>query len=151
MKRLCCSHYIVLEPCLFFCTAETLWKRICKSTIDIEQHLLNNAMQDLGAIWNVPTKTKFCKVQSTWQHYGNLSSMFPQNLFCRQCCERVGLHGYYVVHPTSNHFNMTLKTQKLKDFKSWFLQENWRDFIISPLQGKAWLYSLYNNKHVHRS
>ena len=106
-------------------------------------------MQDLGVLWNVISKTKFCKVQSEWQHYGNLSSVvFPQNMFCRQCCER-GFNGYYIVHPTSNHFNTTFKHQRLKEFRSWFLQENWKDFVMSPLHGNAWLYSLCNKKRVH--
>ena len=141
----CFQILIITRLIYLFCTAETLWEYIHNSTIEDEQCLLNHGMQDLGVRWKETTKRKFCTMQSGWQHYGPLSSIiFPQSMFCRQCCKRGGLDGYYVVHPNSLHLNLTLKYRKLKGLKSWFLRDNWKDFISSSLEGKAWLYSIYN-------
>jgi len=142
----------MLVHCLSFHTAEKLWRHIHNSTIDIEQQLWNNAMQEFGVKWRVKNKEEFCQLQSGWQHDGTLSIIvFPQSKFCRHCCTRAGLEGYYVVHPGNAHLDTTRKHEVLKKLSSWFLQEDWRDVSNSSLKGNAWLCSIYDAVKPHNS
>lgn len=102
---------------------------------------------DLGLTWNVTTNiTELCEVKTGWQSYGPLASIiFPHIIFCRKCCKRNLVDKYYVVHRNGEHLHVSEKQQRLKDRKSWFLQDNWKDLASPSLEGNSWLVGIYNN------
>ena len=130
---------------LFFYTVENLWEAIHNGNKkDAEQELWNHAMDTLGVRWNKTIDIKKCGLPTGWQSYEPLASIvFPQSVFCRQCCTAEHSSEYYLVHLKCRH-KLSLRVQKLKKMNIWFLRHDWKDSINSHLEGNSWLISIYS-------
>ena len=102
-------------------------------------------MRDLGVIWNgTLNDTDPCDMLTGWQSYEPVASIvFPQSVFCRQCCTPEHSSEYYLIHLNCPHKLLSRKAQQLKVMKSWFLLDDWMDSVNSTLEGNSWLMSIY--------
>lgn len=120
--------------------AENLWKYIHRTKYirEDEQIMLNYALQRLGMRWRNTTDVEnICSVRSPWRSYRPLNTVvFSQEHFCRGCCGDALEHNYYLLHPVSD---FEKKSDAIKGLHGWFLKDNWREMVSSPLEGKLWL------------
>lgn len=87
---------------------------------------LNAALKNLNIKWKEMTPiSQICMMEDGWEGEANGGLkvfVFPQTIFCRDCCSGK-MTGLYVVHPIGAHGHIELKTRHLTMLHAWFISE----------------------------